>query len=644
MITSFLKSTLAILLCAVLAFGACAVDSQEASNAGSRGTTSGVAATWNFNNVAGTKMLCNFIPSSSTGGSSAITAASYNSAALTAVGSLVTWDGGNSATRIYYLDSPATGTHTLSVTATGSGTFSIIGGCITFTGLNTGVGTATSGTQAGGTSASATAITTASGNCIYAGGGWGSGTGGTAGTGFTRTWLKNGSGSTGGDNGIGEYKISTGGATTPVINWTGSDVGGIQAVELIASGGGSTNFPRSASDTAVSSEVVARLLAALRTAANTTLSSEAVARSWGPKRTAADTTLSVESVVRSWGAVRNPSDLTLSETMNRFTVYGRVASDLSVSESLVGMRAINRTASDLSLTVSLARGNGDIYHRSAANATLSLESLTKSPLTLSRLANDGTLSEAINRGIGFTRSTSDGTLTVVITRSKGPVRIMTDGTLTVSVARQGVFLRSPSDTGFVSVIVLNGRALSANLSVGTLSSETITRSGVFLRSATDGTFSEAALRSPLGLSRLASDLSLSESIARVSHLNRSNNDGTMAESLVRFATFSRFATDGTLSVSESIRRNLFRLPSDSTIVSFSLTAIKSGSSGNHFTRSASDSTFLSEVGVSTHAPWNPVILSGHLSIYPYTQKVVEYKGFIHIGTYDKPVTIVVVTK
>lgn len=222
---------------------AIAVNSQEASNVGARGTSSGIATVWAFNNVAGTKLLLCLVVSSN--GAVAITSGpTYGGVAMTAIGSLVTWDSGQALTRWYYLDSPATGSNNFSVTATGSGGFALIGGGISFTGAATGIGTATSGAAgAANTTATAGNITTATGNYIVAGGGWGSGTGGTAGSGFTRTWLKNGSGITGGDNGLAEYKSSVGGATTPTFTWTGSDVWGIQAVEILAAANSNTDPP-----------------------------------------------------------------------------------------------------------------------------------------------------------------------------------------------------------------------------------------------------------------------------------------------------------------------------------------------------------------------------------------------------------------
>ncbi len=117
---------------------------------------------------------------------------------------------------------------------------------MSFTGTAAGIGTVTSGTNVGAnmsSPATAGAITTVSGNYIFASGGWGSGSGGTAGTGFTRTYLLNGSDATAGDDILGEYALSTGAAITPTFSWGTDDAWGIVAVEIkAASGGGSVKF------------------------------------------------------------------------------------------------------------------------------------------------------------------------------------------------------------------------------------------------------------------------------------------------------------------------------------------------------------------------------------------------------------------
>lgn len=216
-------------------WSAIAVDSQESAGAGHRATTSPL--TWSFTNTAGTKLVCGVVCSVSSGAGITLSSPTYSGTAMAIAGTQILWDGGNVRTAIYYLDTPATGANTVSMACSaGGGIFSILGGCISFTGMNTGAGTSTSGTGTTGTTATAGAITTASGNYIFAGGGWGSGSGGTAGSGFTRTYLTNGSSSTSGDDILGEYQSSAGSSITPTFTWTGSDFWGIAATEFTASG------------------------------------------------------------------------------------------------------------------------------------------------------------------------------------------------------------------------------------------------------------------------------------------------------------------------------------------------------------------------------------------------------------------------
>lgn len=222
-------------------YGAIAVNSQETSNAGHKSVTSPL--TWSFTNTAGTKIICGFVVTDTSGGVAVVMSTpTYNGVQMTNVGTQTNFTGGadlaHNIMAIYYLDSPATGANTVSLAYTASSSPDGLGGCISFTGMNTGSGVVTTGTGTTGTTATAGNITTASGNYIFATGGWGSGAGGVAGTGFTLTYLLNGSGLTAGDDILGEYKASTGGATTPTFTFTGSDNWGIMAAEFTASGGG----------------------------------------------------------------------------------------------------------------------------------------------------------------------------------------------------------------------------------------------------------------------------------------------------------------------------------------------------------------------------------------------------------------------
>lgn len=207
-----------------------AIDSQESGGTAHRTTTTTLS--WTFTNTAGTLLVCGFVLTHSAAAASVTSGPTYNSVSMGTQDVSVNWDGTNSLGRIYHLVSPATGANTVSIT--GTNVEAILGGCISFTNQNaTPIGGTSSGSgTVGATTATAGALTVASGNYLFACGGWGSGTGGTAGTGFTTTALINGSGNTGGDDFLAEYKLSTGGSTTPTFTWTGSDLWGIVVVEV----------------------------------------------------------------------------------------------------------------------------------------------------------------------------------------------------------------------------------------------------------------------------------------------------------------------------------------------------------------------------------------------------------------------------
>lgn len=223
---------------------AIAVDSTESAGAGHRSTSG--TLTWSFTNTAGTKLLVGIVASSTS--ATTLNAPTYAGAAMTLVGSQLSFDGGFAKLAIYYKDTPSTGANNVSFTFSGGGGLNALGGAISFTGAAAGVGTNVTGTATGATSVSTSSgITTASGNYIFAVGAWGSGTGGTAGASFTRTYLLNGSGGTAADNVLGEYISSAGSAITPSFSWTGSDTGAIIAVEITASGGVTAKLKRNSS-------------------------------------------------------------------------------------------------------------------------------------------------------------------------------------------------------------------------------------------------------------------------------------------------------------------------------------------------------------------------------------------------------------
>lgn len=236
-------ATILIFLFPLTCFGAVAIDSQESSATAHRatGTSAGSSPetlSYTFVNTAGTKLVCEVAASVGSGSSALVLATPTAGGSNMTLATTSTTDANRSKIAIYYMDSPPTGNVTIAQTNTATvasgNRFSTLIWCISFTGALTGAGTVTSG-RGSGTTATADNLTTASGNYIVAGGTWGSGAGGTAGTGFTTTALLNGSGNTSGDDILGEYKLSAGGATSPTFTWTGSDVWQILAMDIQAS-------------------------------------------------------------------------------------------------------------------------------------------------------------------------------------------------------------------------------------------------------------------------------------------------------------------------------------------------------------------------------------------------------------------------
>lgn len=126
----------AAILASTAAHAGLAIDSQEASNAAHNSTSSPL--TWSFTNTAGTKLVvCASVNNSS--GSPTIGAVSYNGVAMTAISGATFTDATNIVSiKCFYLDSPATGSNTVSVA--GSGMIDIIAGAISFTGAAAGAG------------------------------------------------------------------------------------------------------------------------------------------------------------------------------------------------------------------------------------------------------------------------------------------------------------------------------------------------------------------------------------------------------------------------------------------------------------------------------------------------------------------------
>lgn len=233
---------LVLALALMLSFGAgsasaaLAIDSQEATTTGHRSTASPL--TWSFNNVAGTVLYCGFVVTSSTGGTSTFTSASYNSVAMTALGTGQNWDTNADKTKWFRLLSPATGSHSVSLAWSGGSNPAALGGCISFTGNDTTTPEGSEFKATGtGTAVDSGAVTSTSGNILISVGG--SGTSGT----FTptspdvKTFSLTGSGTTAGDN-IWASTFTSAGASHN-MKWTiPSDSWGIDVFEVKAAAGG----------------------------------------------------------------------------------------------------------------------------------------------------------------------------------------------------------------------------------------------------------------------------------------------------------------------------------------------------------------------------------------------------------------------
>ncbi len=116
-------------------------------------------------------------------------------------------------------------------------------------------------------------------------------------------------------------------------------------------------------------------------------------------------------------------------------------------------------------------------------------------------------------------------------------------------------------------------------------SETVVRSDGFVRAATDSSLSETLAR-VFGPVRTITDGSLSESMSRATILfSRSTSDNSLAETMIRGAVYGRTAADGTISEQTAKLANFLRSTSDgslnqSTIASFgSVRSILDGTIG-----------------------------------------------------------------
>lgn len=230
---------LALLCLAGPAYGAVVINSEESGATGHRGTTSGTALTWSFNNVSGTLLeICVVVTNAADGSADVSISAgpTYDGVSMILATS-TTWSNGRDLVAIYYLANPHTGNKTVSVTGSASSPskFAILAGAISFTGANLSspIGTVSSGSASSGTHATINpAITSTVGNYLLSCGGWGSGEGGTADSGQVTTFLLNGTNFTAGDDIIAETKASNGSAVTMGYTWGVSDQWAIVTNEI----------------------------------------------------------------------------------------------------------------------------------------------------------------------------------------------------------------------------------------------------------------------------------------------------------------------------------------------------------------------------------------------------------------------------
>ncbi len=221
---------------------ALAINSQETSGIAHH-DTSGIV-TWAFNNVAGTTLFVAVI-ATCTGATSTLGAVTYNSIPMTAVpSSLITWDTGASAAQWYYLNSPATGSNTVSVTTTfggGSASADAIAAAISFTGADPTNPYGTPVTHANTTAHTSDSVTvtgTTNGNYVLSV--IGNGAGGLAATSpNTLSALLDFSTNTGGDNFEMAQRTTSGGSVAAAFTFN-SDINGMSAFEVIATTGTTT--------------------------------------------------------------------------------------------------------------------------------------------------------------------------------------------------------------------------------------------------------------------------------------------------------------------------------------------------------------------------------------------------------------------
>jgi hypothetical protein len=211
-----------------------AVDSQESGGTGHNSTTSPLS--WSFTNTAGTLLIVGIIQTQIAGATIAVT---YNGVSMTQVSGTPVAQTAFSETAqgwLFFLVNPATGSHTVSVTITG--TFNsgadILGAAISFTGQSSSpVGTAvTNLTGTATTTASVSVTGTTNGSIVLNVAGTGTSFS-SANSPTVLSALDNASGNTTSDNLALGYQPTSGGTVTAAYTIS-SDIFEIAAVEIFA--------------------------------------------------------------------------------------------------------------------------------------------------------------------------------------------------------------------------------------------------------------------------------------------------------------------------------------------------------------------------------------------------------------------------
>lgn len=254
---------------------ALAVDSEMPTNVGFGVDTPGAPSspqTFSFTNTAGTVLYVCVGLGIGSAGTMTITAVTYGGAAMTNVAQTSTGGGATGGQIAWYrLLSPATGSNTVSISFTFSGTpDEIMAGCISFTGNDTSTPEKQTGINHG--SSSTAAITLAgvvAGNITIVGAGAGSSMSAQT---QTLSWSNNASGATAMGNHRGSRSASSG-SVTHSFTISASDSWATTGVEVAAAGGGSTKAIAPAAITATSAMSGAvQKLAAVKPAAITSTS------------------------------------------------------------------------------------------------------------------------------------------------------------------------------------------------------------------------------------------------------------------------------------------------------------------------------------------------------------------------------------